>query len=109
MEERLVRKLMASIKCASCREHYEPINIDVLAHSEDIWLLRAQCAFCHTQSLVVAIIKEERKPEVFTDLTRAEILRFHASSLVGEDAVLDMHRFLREFDGDFAALFGERR
>lgn len=59
--------------------------------------------------MVVAIIKGERKPEVVTDLTRAEILRFHASSLVGEDDVLDMHRFLREFGSDFAAVFGERR
>jgi hypothetical protein len=100
---------MASIKYGSCRQHYEPINIDVLAHSQDTWLLRGQCSFSHTQSLVVAIIKEERKSEVVTDLTRAEILRFHASSLVGEDDVLDMHCFLREFDGDFAALFGERR
>ena len=58
---------------------------------------------------MVAIIKAQRKPEVVTDLTRAEILRFHTSSLMGEDDVLDMHRFLREFDGDFAALFGERR
>jgi hypothetical protein len=109
MEERLVRKLMASIKCGSCVQHYEPINIDVLAHSEETWLLRAQCASCYTQSLVVTIIKGERKPEVVTDLTRVEILRFRVSSLVGEDDVLDMHRFLTEFDGDFAALFGERR
>jgi hypothetical protein len=58
---------------------------------------------------VVAIIKGEQKPEVVTDLTRAEILRFRASSLVGEDDVLDMHRFLREFGSDFAAVFDERR
>ena len=109
MEQRLVRKLMALIRCGPCRQHYEPINIDVLAHREDTWLLRAQCSFCHTRSLVVAVIKEERKPKSVTDLTRAEILRFHASSLVGEDDVLDMHRFLREFNGDFAALFGEKR
>ena len=48
MEERLVRKLMESIKCSSCGQHYEPINSDVLAHREDTWLLRAQCASCHT-------------------------------------------------------------
>ena len=70
MEERLVRKLMASIKCGPCRQHYETINIDVLAHARNTCLLSAQCAFCHIQSLVVAIIKEQRKPVLLTSLGR---------------------------------------
>ena len=108
MEERLVKRLMASIKCGSCGQHYESFNIGVLGHSEDTWFLRAHCSSCHTQSLVVAIIRDDKKLEIITDLTEAELDKFSDTRAVGADDVLDVHVFLKDFDGDFACLFGPR-
>ena len=106
MEDRLVKRLMASIKCGSCGQCYEAHNIEVLGHSEDTWFLRARCSSCHIQCLVVAIIKEERMPEFITDLTKAELDKFSNLDGVEADDVLNMHDFLRGFDGDFSRLFG---
>ena len=106
MKERLIKRLMASVKCSSCGQHYEVYDVDVLGHKEDMWFLRACCSSCHTQSLVAAIIKESRIPEVVTDLSEAELDKLADSDLVSADDVLDVHNFLKDFDGDFSHLFG---
>ena len=106
MQERLIRRLIASIKCGSCGQHYEEDNIDVIDHCEELWFLRVFCLSCHTKSLVAAIIREDNVPEVVTDLTEAELARFRNVDVVGADDALDVHNFLKDFDGDFSRLFG---
>ncbi len=107
MEERLIKRLMASIKCDSCGQHYEARNIRVLGHGEGLWFLRVVCSSCQTQCLVAAIIKEDKRPEVITDLTEAELRKFAAKNAVGADDLLNMHNFLKDFGGDFSGLFGQ--
>ena len=107
MEESLVKRLMASIKCAVCGQRYRVDDINVLGHHEDLWFLSASCPACHTRCLVAAVIREGRLPEVTTDLTKAELDRFRNMSRVTTDDVLDMHNFLKGFDGDFSQLFSQ--
>ena len=105
MEEKLIKRLMTSIKCSSCGQHFEIYNIDVLGHSDELWFMRALCSSCHTHCLVAAIVKEDKITEVVTDLTGAELEKFTGVYVAGDD-VLDMHGFLKDFDGDFSRLFG---
>ncbi len=58
MEEKLIKKLMSSMKCEECGQNYESYNVDVLGHREDMWFLRVHCPACHTQCLVAAVVKE---------------------------------------------------
>jgi hypothetical protein len=103
MEERLIKRLMASMKCESCGQHYEVYNIDVLGHREDLWFLRVHCSACHTQCLVAAIVKESRMSEVVTDLSEIELDKFK-DNVIEIDDVLNMHNFLKDFDGNFSQL-----
>ena len=107
MKEGLIKVLMSSIKCGACGQHYEVGNIDVLGHREELWFLKALCSSCHTQCLVAAVAKEDKVPEVVTDLTEAELGKSVAAGVVGADDVLDMHGFLKNFGGDFSRLFGQ--
>ena len=107
MEERLVKRLMASMKCDSCGQHYEVYNVDVLGHREDLWFLRVFCSACQTQCLVAAVVKEERTLGAATDLTKAELDKFR-DNIIEIDDVLNMHNFLRDFDGGFSQLFGQK-
>ena len=107
MEEGLIKRLMASIKCSVCGQRYEVDNINVLGHHEDLWFLSALCPACYARCLVAAVIKEGRVPEVTTDLTKAELDRFRNAGRVTADEVLDMHNFLEGFDGDFSRLFSQ--
>ena len=106
MEENLIKRLMTSIKCDSCGQNYEIYDVDVLGHSEDTWFLKVICSSCQVQSLVAAIVKEHQMPEVVTDLTDAELVKFADVGVVGADDVLNMHDFLKAFEGDFSRLFG---
>ena len=69
MEDRLIKKLMTSIKCESCGQNYEPYDVDVLGHREDMWFLRVLCSKCQTQCLVAAVVKEGKVPEEANELT----------------------------------------
>ena len=37
MEERLIKKLMTSTKCAVCGQHYEVDDVSILGQQEDLW------------------------------------------------------------------------
>ena len=106
MEERLIKKLMTSMRCESCGQNYEVYNIDVLGHREDLWFLRVFCSACHTQCLVAAIVRERSLPKAVTDLGRTE-LDEPKDGRIGEEDVLAMHEFLKDFDGDFSRLFSQ--
>ena len=107
MEENLIKKLMASMKCGVCGHHYDTDNIEVLGHEENLWFLKVLCVACHTQYLAAAVIKDGRAPEVITDLTEAELDKFRNMGRPTADEVLDMHNFLKDFDGDFSHLFNQ--
>ncbi len=108
MEEGVIKRLMASIECSVCGQHYEVDNIDVLGHHEDLWFLSALCPACHARCLVAAVIREDRIPEVATDLTQAELSKFRDMARVSTDDVLDMHDFLKDFDGGLSQLFSQK-
>lgn len=105
MEESLMKRLIASIKCGVCGQSYEEAHIDVIGHSEELWFLKALCPSCHVKCLVAAIIRDDEQAGVITDLTGAELDRFKDGDRVGGDDLLEMHKFLRDFDGDFPRLF----
>jgi len=109
MEEGLIKKLLASIKCGVCGQRYELDNINVLSHDQDLWFLSAICLACNTRCLIAAIVKEGKAPEVITDLTEAELGRFKKTGKLTADDVLEMHHFLKNFDGDFSRLFSHRQ
>jgi len=107
MEERLIKKLMSSMKCSSCGQYYKMPGIDVLGHRDDLWFLRVVCSACHAQYLVAAVVKESTTP-VITDLTKAELAKFRKAGVITTDDMLDMHKFLKDFDGDFAKLLARK-
>jgi hypothetical protein len=108
MEEALIKRVMTSMKCSACGQHYVPDNISILGHQEDLWFLKVFCSACRTQYLVAAVIREGKAPEIITDLTEAELGKFRDAGKLTADEVLDMHNFLKAFDGDFSRLFSRK-
>ncbi len=108
LNEGIIKRLMSSIKCAVCGQRYEKDSIKILGQQEDLWFLSVSCSACHTRCLVAAVIKEDRAPEVITDLTEAELEKFRNVDRLTGNEVLDVHNFLKDFDGDFSRLFSHR-
>ena len=108
MEEGLIKRLMTSLKCDSCGQHYEAYNIEILGHREDMWFLRVFCSVCHTQCLVAAVVKESKAPVVISDLSEVELEKFKSAGVINDDDILNMHDFLKDFDGNFFQLFAQK-
>jgi hypothetical protein len=107
VEEGLIKRLMTSVECNACGQRYEADDIEVIGHHEELWFLRAVCSACHAQSIVAAVVKEGKAPQLITDLTDAELDKFGNIDILTDD-VLDMHNFLEDFNGDFSRLFSQK-
>jgi hypothetical protein len=107
VDESSIKKMMASARCSGCGQRYEIENIEVLGHHEDMWFMSVFCVSCRAQYLVTAVVDKEGAPEEVTDLSAAELEKFRDAESLKVDEVLDMHRFLKKFDGDFSRLFSE--
>lgn len=108
-EDGLIKKLMTSVKCSVCGHYYVGDNISIIGHRENLWFLKSHCSSCNSQCLVVAEIKEERVSRVITDLADGELKKLKYMGMPTGDDVLDMHNFLKEFNGDFSRLFEKQQ
>jgi len=54
---------------------------------------------------VAAVIREGQLPELITDLTEEEYDKFREIDAVSDNDLLDIHNFLKDFDGDFSHIF----
>ncbi len=106
MEEDIIKGLMSSVRCDACGQCYQADNVDVIGNYEDIWFMSVFCMSCRTQYLVAVVISGEKVSEVVTELTRAEVDKFTGEGELTAEEIVDMHRFLKHFDGDFVRLFG---
>lgn len=106
MDDKFIKKILATMKCGMCGHLYSSGNINILGHKEDLWFLSVFCPSCKSQGLVAAVVKEGSKsPEVITELTPEEIAGFSAP--LTSDDVINMHTFLSDFDGNFSSLFAK--
>ena len=108
MKEELIKRLMTSLKCGVCGRCYESDDINILGHHQELWFLGVLCPACHTRCLVAAVIREDKVPELVTDLTEVELSRFKDRDVITADEMLDIHNFLKSFNGSASQLFSQR-
>ena len=105
MDEGFIKRVVATIKCGVCGQHYEEKDVKLLGYHGDLWFLSVYCSACHSQGLVAVVIREGQLPELITDLTEEEYDKFREIDVVSDNDLLDIHSFLKEFDGDFSHIF----
>ncbi len=105
MDEKFLKKLLATMKCGMCGQQYQSGNINILGRKDDLWFLFVSCPACKSQGLVAAVVKDGKIAEVLTELTPEEQKKLASAAPVTSDDLMDMHSFLADFDGDFQSLF----
>jgi hypothetical protein len=108
MEERIIKKLMTSVKCSNCGQNYQMRNVKIVGNHQAIWFLQVSCSACHSRYLITAVINQNENLDIVSDLTDAESSRFKIYCDLTADDVLDMHTFLKEFNGNFSGLFDSK-
>ena len=106
-------------RCGICHHVFVPDDIHVLYRRSDMWMMVVECTECHARNFVAAVLGDGDPSEAQLALRRlseqgAETGIEAAESggrtgpPVSTDDVLDMHEFMKSFDGDFQRLFRSR-
>lgn len=106
MDELPMERLISSLRCAVCGQHYRLHELKVLGHRDEMWYLNVHCASCGSRGMMAVVFKgskEER--QAATDLSSEEQKQFFAAPAIDGEDILDIHQFLNDFDGDFSKLF----
>jgi hypothetical protein len=104
-----IRRELSSLECVQCGRTYEMGGIHLLARRDGLYFVDLSCAACGTRAVaVIGIERDEDEPRRrvrrsgrATAAMRQRVERPPVSA----DDVLEMHRFLDGFEGDFRALF----
>ncbi len=107
-------------RCSVCHRSFEPDDIQVLSRKPDVWMMVVQCVDCQARNYVAALIGDGDPAAARTALRqlsaeqRDQVSQFEpkAASVgppVGVNDVVEMHEFLKGFDGNFKALFRQPR
>jgi len=116
--ERQIKRIVLNRmeRCGTCHHNFDPEEIHVLSRRPDMWMMVVECSECHSRNFVAAVLNDGDPGEAQIALRRLSGDNAPLEAPVPEaiappvttDDVLDVHRFLDSFDGDFRQLFKER-
>lgn len=126
-QERLIKRLFMEQTCQHCGSAFQAEDVHVLARRRELWLVMVTCQHCQQKSNYVVRSPYQARGTRYTagyrisqplpesSLPAAEEMAARladeppVSSLpVSADDVLEMHLFLKDFDGDFRRLFKDK-
>lgn len=101
-------------RCGVCHRAFAADDIQVVSRRSDLWMMVVACAECQSRNFVAAVLGDGDPGEAqlaLRQMSEEHVLEGMAPGIeatgppIGAADVVDMHLFLREFDGDFQRLF----
>ena len=122
--EKQIKKIVLNRmeRCSVCHHTFAPEDIHIVSRKPDLWTMVVGCNECNSRSFVAAVLGDgdpaqaqlalrklseqgvESDADSDDDRATGE-LEPPGGEPVTTDDVLDMHGFLKQFDGDFHRLF----
>ncbi len=100
----IVGQIKKTMNCPKCNGKYSDIDIEVIGSvGEDQTFFHAFCPDCDTESVIHVNLQIEAMDDDPVRLGTAPRME-HISS----NEVLDMHNFLKSFNGNFGDMFKEK-
>jgi hypothetical protein len=104
-QEQKLKQLISSYRCHVCRRCFERDHVRLAARHEQLWIVSVRCSLCRNQQVFWIALKDDQRESILQDVSDGQDDDFAALPPVSCDDVLDMHEFLRSFNGDFQRLF----
>jgi hypothetical protein len=105
MDEKLIRRLIQYVKCSECGEPYEGHNVKVLGRCGEAIFFSVYCPYCSKRDLIAALVREVKLSDEDGGFSEEEFAILSELLPVDLKDVAEIRDFLKDFDGDFAALF----
>src|SRR5918911_257868 len=101
MQDELIEKIARRLKCSTCNRRYRPPDFALLDQKENVAVMRITCRHCSKQSVVLAIVQRRRVRSLYSELDPEEWIWYSQMPPVSADDVIDFHRRMQAYDGDF--------
>ncbi len=118
--EKQIKKIVLNRmeRCTVCHYSFAPEDIHIVSRKPDLWTMVVACNECHSRNFVAAVLGDGDPAQAQLALRKlseqgtvkdADPAPDEPEAPAGEpvtvDDVLEMHGFLKQFDGDFHRLF----
>jgi hypothetical protein len=103
----IVRQIVARVRCAVCKHHFGASDVQMLGKRETAWAFQVRCRECRTEALMLVLVTSRGAQPIYTDLAPSEWKRFQASPPISDDDVIEVHRYIQAYTGDFSELLDE--
>ena len=105
----IIKHLKKIVPCNTCQKRFGSDELQVVSTFQNEGLFHLSCGNCHNQLLVhVAIMNRKHaglNQNVGLKLNNNLNIQTHKSGDISPNEVLDIHNFLKQFNGDFKNLF----
>ncbi len=97
----IIEKIARRLKCSTCGRRYRPYDFQVMEERENLAVMRITCRDCRKQSVVLAVVQRRKVRSVVSELEPDEWQRFRNTKPLTRDHVINFHRLMQAYDGDF--------
>jgi hypothetical protein len=97
----IIEKIAKRLRCSNCDRRYRPYDFHIIEDRGNIAVMKIICPECRKQSIVFAIVQRKRVHPVLTELEPEEWSRFRRLPPVNRDDVVNIHREMQLYGGDF--------
>lgn len=98
----VIRHLKRHVHCPTCQQEYGNANINIIGALPDQAVFHLQCRRCQGNIFLSTVVQNNRKQRKIEHHPHEESSE---NSKISKDEVLDMHNFLKKFDGNFRQQF----
>lgn len=105
--QELIKNIQSMMRCPSCGSSYGADTIHFLGQLDMAALIQLDCGQCGLPVMATIIVSDKNQAtqtKLLSDMS-SDDLKHASKDPISTDNVVDVHRFLKEFDGDFEQLF----
>ncbi len=106
--QELIKQIRTAMRCPSCGSRYDADHIHFLGQLDVAALVQLDCQSCGLPVMATILVSEKNHghSKLMSDLNREESEATISGDPVTTDSVVDVHQFMKKFDGNFERLFG---
>lgn len=100
----IVGQIKKNVTCPKCKAHYNDEDIEIIGGlADEQHFFHASCHKCEAESVINVSLAFDDNTASIPGL--AKLGTAPRMGHISADEVLDMHNFLKQFDGDFNKIF----
>jgi|GEM_PF-2998985 len=99
----IVKAIRQMIKCPSCQATFSEQDVEMVAGVGPSYFVRMTCGVCNVSVMasLMQVGQNEISGEINTEMPTIDAAQ---SEPVSSDDVIEVHKFLKDFNGDFQGL-----